>query len=77
MKSNDYNNLKSRIIKASGGKITAADVEKIKKGNINAAYDLLSGEEKQMLRRILSDKAATKRILEDPSIKDILNGKKP
>ena len=76
MKNNSYESLKSQIIKASGGKISGADVEKIKDGNLKSVNALLSEREKKLLLAALRDKQTAKRILDDPAVKDILNGKK-
>ena len=66
-----FENIKRNIIKASGGKLNERDVEAIKNGNINAASKALSPAEKQMLLKLLSDKNAAKKILNDPKIRNL------
>ena len=67
----DFEDIKKRIIKASGGKLSEKDVEAIKGGDLSAAGKALSSAEKQMLLKLLRDKEATKKILNDPKIRDI------
>ncbi len=76
MKNSDYGGIKSRLIKASGGKLTGADVDRIRGGDLNSLSCILSPEEKRLLLRALSDKSTANRILSDPAVKDILNGGK-
>ena len=66
-----FENIKRNIIKASGGKLNERDVEAIKNGNINAASKALSPAEKQMLLKLLNDKNAAKKILNDPKIRNL------
>ena len=66
-----FENIKRNIIKASGGKLNERDVEAIKHGNINAASKALSPAEKQMLLKLLNDKNAAKKILNDPKIRNL------
>lgn len=76
MRNNSEESIRAKIIKASGGKIKGADLDALKKGNVNAVGNLLSAEEKKTLLRLMNDKQAAKKILEHPAIKDILNGKR-
>lgn len=76
MNKNEFNNIRARLIKETGGKLNDRDIEKLKSGNLSSVKNLLSKEEKQMLLSLLKDKSAAKKILDSPQVRDILNRKK-
>lgn len=69
----DQNKLFNEIVKKTGGKINESSINKAKKGDMSDILSALPKEERETLKKALSDKEAAKKILSSKKAQDILN----
>ncbi len=74
MNNNNFNKEKiiNAIIASSGGKINRNTAEKAASGNTNALLSSLSTEDRNQLQALLSDKAATQKLLSSDAARQLL-----
>lgn len=69
----DINKLSREIIKSSNGKITSADIEKLKRGDMSALFGALSESDRKNLKNALNNKAVKDEILKSRQAQSIIN----